>query len=72
MKKKKKRHKKEYCFENKETELVRGLLRCKSVKHECEVCHNRDKNAVLNMLNIVQSIFDTGKRSDVFSRTDIN
>ena len=46
----------------KETELVHGLLRCKSIKHECEIYHNRDNNAVQNMLNIVKSIFETGKR----------
>jgi hypothetical protein len=39
-----------------------GLLRCQSVKSQCNVIHNRDKNAVQNMLNIVQSIFNTGKR----------
>jgi len=32
---------------------VHGLLRCKSVKHTCEALHNRDTNAVLNMLKIV-------------------
>ena len=57
-------------YKNKETELVHGLLRCQSVKHECEVYHNRDKNAVQNMLNIVKSIFETGKRLTVFSRTE--
>lgn len=59
-------------YKNEEVELVHGLLRCQSVKHKCEVYHNRDKNAVQNMLNIVRSIFDTGKRPAVFSRTTEN
>ena len=53
------------------TEICHGLLRCHSVKHKCEIFHNRDKNAVQNMLNIVRSVFDTGKRLEVFCR-DIN
>ena len=53
------------------TEICHGLLRCKSVKHKCEIFHNRDKNAVQNMLNIVRSVFNTGKRPEVFCR-DIN
>jgi len=51
------------------TEICHGLLRCKSVKHKREVIHNRDKNAVQNMLNIVKSIFETGKRPDIFCRS---
>ncbi|HLX54296.1 MAG TPA: hypothetical protein VKR58_10160, partial [Aquella sp.] len=51
-------------------ELVHGLLRCQSVKHTREVIHNRDKNSVQNMLNIVKHIFDTGKRPKEFSRTE--
>ena len=31
-------------------EICHGLLRCQSVKHKSEVIHNRDKNAVQNML----------------------
>jgi hypothetical protein len=34
----------------------------------CEKIHNRDKNAVQNMLNIVKSVFDTGKRPEIFCR----
>ena len=48
--------------------LCHGLLRCQSVKHNCEIIHNRDKNAVQNMLNIVSSIFNTGKRPEAFCR----
>ena len=33
-------------------ELVSGLLRCQSLK--CKIIHNRDKNAVKNMLKIVE------------------
>ena len=61
-------HKPKLMKENK-TETVHGLLRCKSVKHKREVIHNRDKNAVQNMLNIVKSIFETGKRPDIFCRS---
>jgi hypothetical protein len=53
--------------ENK-TEICHGLLRCQSVKHKSEIFHNRDKNAVQNMLNIVKSVFDTGKRPSIFCR----
>ena len=45
-----------------------GILRHRSVKPQCEVIHNRDKNAVQNMLNIIQSIFNTGKRPTIFCR----
>ena len=34
-----------YKKENK-TEICHGLLRCQSVKHNCEIIHNRDKNDV--------------------------
>jgi hypothetical protein len=52
-----------------ELEICNGLLRCQSVKHNSEVFHNRDKNAVQNMLNIVKSIVNTGKRPEIFCRT---
>ena len=48
-----------YKKENK-TEIWHGLLRCQSVKHNREIIHNRDKNAVQNMLNIVSSVLNTG------------
>jgi len=38
---------------------VHGLLRCKSVEHNCQVIHNRDTNAVLNMLKIVRLTKET-------------
>jgi hypothetical protein len=50
------------------TEICHGLLRCQSVKHNSEIFHNRDKNAVQNMLNIVNSVLKTGKRPDIFCR----
>ena len=56
-----------YKKENKK-EICHGLLRCQSVKHNCEIIHNRDKNAVQNMLNIVSSVLNTGKRPDAFCR----
>ena len=50
------------------TEFCHGLLRCKSVKHKSEIFHNRDKNAVQNMLNIIKSVINTGKRPTIFCR----
>ena len=52
-----------------EIDLCHGILRCQSVKHNCEIYHNRDKNAVQNMLKIVKYIFNTGKRPEVFCRS---
>jgi len=49
-------------------ELVHGLLRCQSIKPKCEKIHNRDKNAVQNMLNIVKTIFETSQRPEIFCR----
>ena len=51
-----------------ETEICHGLLRCQSVKPKCEIIHNRDKNAVQNMLEIVKSVLDTGERPSIFCR----
>lgn len=64
-----KSHKPNLYKENK-NELVHGLLRCQSVKHKCEIFHNRDKNSVQNMLDIVKSIFEEGKRPAIFTRTE--
>jgi hypothetical protein len=47
-------------------ELVHGLLRCQS--SECEIIHNRDKNAVKNMLKIVKSIKEKGERPKEYCR----
>jgi transposase len=49
---------------------VHGLLRCTNVTPQCKQIHNRDKNAVQNMLHIVSEIFKTGKRPAIFSRTN--
>ena len=38
------------------------------VKPQCDIIHNRDKNAVQNMLFIVETIKKTGKRPLAFSR----
>ena len=38
------------------------------VSNNCEIIHNRNKNAVQNMLNIVSSVLNTGKRPDAFCR----
>jgi len=51
--------------------LVNGLLHHdKDVKPKCEIVHNRDKNAVQNMLNIVKSLKTTCLRPKVFSREE--
>jgi hypothetical protein len=50
--------------------LCHGLLRCQSVKQKCETIHNRDKNAVINMLAIVHSIYRSGTRPNIFTRTE--
>lgn len=47
---------------------INGLLSHKEDKQECKIIHNRDKNAVQNMLYIVKHIFETGKRPDAFDR----
>lgn len=49
-------------------QICHGLLRCKSVTPQCQIIHNRDKNAVQNMLEIVKSLKETGKRPSCFSR----
>jgi len=41
---------------------------CQYIKPKCEKIHNRDKNAVQNMLNIVKTIFKKGKRPEIFCR----
>ena len=48
--------------------LINGLLGHKDHKLKCEQIHNRDKNAVQNMLYIVNEIFSTGKRPELFTR----
>ena len=47
---------------------IHGLLSHKENKLNCEIIHNRDKNAVQNMLYIVKHIFEKGKRPEAFSR----
>jgi hypothetical protein len=53
---------------NEKKILVNGLLSHKENKQECEIIHNRDKNAVQNMLYLVKHIYDTGRRPEAFSR----
>ena len=56
--------------------LVNGLLHHEDVNPEgeqdnklvCKIIHNRDKNAVQNMLNIVECIKKTSKRPEAFTR----
>jgi len=47
---------------------INGLLSHQEDKQECKIIHNRDKNAVQNMLYIVKHIFEIGRRPDAFSR----
>ena len=49
-------------------EMYPWLLWCKSVTPQCKIIHNRDKNEFQNILNIVENIFLTGKRSNLFCR----
>jgi hypothetical protein len=56
--------------------LVNGLLRHEVVNHDgeqeqlqiCKIYHNRDKNAVQNMISIVEELKKTGKRPLRFTR----
>jgi len=48
--------------------LVNGLLRCTTVKPQCEIIHNRDKNAVMNMIHIIEELKLTGKRPKEYTR----
>lgn len=47
-------------------ELVNGLLRCKSSK--CKIIHNRDKNAVKNMLKIIEELKINNKRPQEYCK----
>jgi hypothetical protein len=60
-------HKPNYIKVNKKI-TVNGLLSHQEDKQKCEIIHNRDKNAVQNMLNIVKSLFTIGKRPNIFTR----
>jgi hypothetical protein len=51
--------------------ISNGLLRCQSLMPMCEIIHNRDKNAVQNMLFIVETIKTTGTRPKEFSRETV-
>ena len=53
-----------------EKSLCHGLLRCKSDTHNCGIIHNRDKNAVKNMLNIVNEIIYRNTRPCKFTRSE--
>lgn len=55
-------------IKNNKLITVHGLLHHSGVKPSCELIHNRDKNAVQNMLSIVEEIKKTGKRPVKFSR----
>jgi len=62
---------------NKKT-LVNGLLKHTVSNPEgelnpllCTIIHNRDKNAVQNMLNIVEHIKKTGSRPEAYTRKEV-
>ena len=42
--------------------LINGLLCHQDIKPQCKIIHNRDKNAVQNMLYIIDILKLTGKR----------
>jgi hypothetical protein len=52
----------------KDEKLCNGILRCKSNTHTSVIYHNRDKNAVKNMLRIIQSLQNSGEKPEVFCR----
>lgn len=45
-----------------------GLLRCQSSTQKCNVIHNRDKNAVKNMLKLVNNYIENGNRKLRYSK----
>jgi len=56
-------------IKNNKQITVHGLLHHIDAKPQCEIIHNRDKNAVQNMLYIIDTIKKTGKRPEKYSRT---
>lgn len=71
-------HKPKDIMKNKNI-LVNGLLRHEVVnpdgeqehKQKCKIYHNRDKNAVQNMLFIIDELKKSGKRPLCFTRENI-
>ena len=47
---------------------VNGILNHPDLTLQCKLIHNRDKNAVQNMLFIVNEIFEKGVRPEIFTR----
>jgi hypothetical protein len=58
------------CLGDLEPFMIRKSNKPRDIKKNKNITVNRDKNAVQNMLNIVESIFQTGKRPKIFTRTD--
>jgi len=56
-------------FMKRNNKFIHGLLCHTDNQHTCEIIHNRDKNAVQNMLYIINSIKDTGKKPNIFCHT---
>lgn len=57
-------------IKNNKLITVHGLLRHEVCKPLCKLIHNRDKNAVQNMLYIIDEIKRTGKRPEKYSRSN--
>lgn len=55
-------------IKNEKLITVHGLLRHTDEKQKCKLIHNRDKNAVQNMLYIIDEIKKKGKRPKKYSR----
>lgn len=51
--------------------MSHGILRCQSSAQRCNVIHNRDKNAVKNMLKIVSNYQLSGKRIKQYLRNSV-
>jgi len=56
-------------FMKRNNKFIHGLLCHTDNQHKCEIIHNRDKNAVQNMLYIINSIKNTGKKPYIFCHT---
>ena len=48
--------------------LCHGLLRCKSERRGCQTKHNRDKNAVKNMLKIICHLIYRNEKPERYKR----
>ncbi len=56
-------------FMKRNNKFIHGLLCHTDNQHTCEIIHNRDKNAVQNMLYIINTIKNIGKKPNIFCHT---